>query len=788
MRISRPALVALCVTAALTLCCAAYGAEGEVASPTGRVPKLHWTPERQAVWNRMVAENHPWWQRLKSWAEATGTPNERYADMGQYATLAYQWTGEAKYARTAWERIQPILKTMRPAWNNRNGTREEFITWVWMYDWLYPALSADEREYFIKYLNTLGDLVLDRVEGVPWGTRPGDSDETTGQYFGLAFMDLATGPDNPRAGTFLSSTVGAQAIPVGGLDATGVNFDTLRNAISCYVSRAKGGAWIESSEYNVGTLKLLFIGAEGVRTATGADHFPEVTALLGEAGIEQIHELCPGFIENGQLFKWGDCEHPRDPQTQGIVALLGVLAGLNQDNKSVGPYLHRLTEDIVAGPIPHAERPWDRFFLYYNPYAAEADWRTLPKAYYVEGQGILYMRDGWDDGASAFMAHMGNRVFVDHEVDYLGDFQLFRKGQWAVTHPIAYAGNEGERMNSMLIAGLSSSAEVRRALAHEFGPEGRYAYFVGVTGGQHYWQGYWNPPPTFLHEWTRSMLYLPAADRSSDVIIVYDRTNADNPRELGRWPDRYYPRDKERMETAPLKQWIFHMPVEPRIAEASIEWKTEGGQNLRVDTLLPAERKVEAFDENVIGVPGYIHDYEKKWQVRVTPKDQRQWDTFLNVVSVFDEGAKVEARLVTSPGDNVEGVLVSRRKALASAEPPGEAGSTQARGSADVLALFNATPGPPLPQPDPSVRDNWLAEVPATLETVRLRKTGYSVEWTSAGATEVLVFDLDPSLSWKATLDGRAAALAVSAAGAARLECKDAGKHALSVVSETVSQ
>ncbi|MHC4714804.1 MAG: hypothetical protein ACYTAN_16290 [Planctomycetota bacterium] len=760
------AAISVLIILASATCRSTFSAQKAIDSPTGRRPKLHWTPERQAVWNRMVAEEHPWWQRLKSWADATNTPAQRYADLGQYATLAYQWTGETKYARAAWLRIQPVIDTMRPAWNNRNGTREEFIRWVWMYDWLYPALTAEERALFLKYLNTLADLVLNRVEDVSWGTRTGDSDETTGHYFGLAFMDLATGPDNPRAGSLLSATFGAENKPVGGLDSTGANFDTMRNAIAFYVSRAKGGAWVESSEYNTGTLKLLFIGAEGVRTATGVDHFPEVTALLGEAGIEQIHELCPGFIENGQSFKWGDCEHPRNPKTQGVVALLGLLAGLNQDNKTVGPYLHRLTEDIVAGPIPHADKPWGRFFLFYNPYADKADWRSLPRGYYVEGQGLLYLRDGWDDKASALMAHMPNRVLVDHEVNYLGDFQLFRKGEWAVTHPIAYAGNEGERMNSMLIAGLSSSAEVRRALAHEFGPEFEYAYLAGVTGGQHYRNRYWSPPPTFLHEWTRSMLYLPGAEGGTDVIIVYDRTNADDPKTLERWPDRYYPNQRGRIEAAcARKQWIIHMPVEPRMTQKAIEWKTPGGQNVRLEALLPADSVKQAFDENDVGVPGYIHDYEKKWQVRIWPAEDRRWDTFLNVVSVSDEGANTSARLVKSADDRVEGVLVARA------------------GAPEVLAVFNAAPGPELPQPDPSVRENWLPAVPEILETVRLRKSNYALQWTAGGkSTEVFLCDLDPAMEWEASLDGSPRArLEVSVQGLARLKCEGEGDHTLEV-------
>ena len=81
------------------------------SSPTGRNPKLLWTAERQAVWQRMKTDAETpslastpgaqWYRIVKNNAECAC----RYGDNGIYATLMYQFTGDRRYAQIAWTRI-----------------------------------------------------------------------------------------------------------------------------------------------------------------------------------------------------------------------------------------------------------------------------------------------------------------------------------------------------------------------------------------------------------------------------------------------------------------------------------------------------------------------------------------------------------------------------------------------------------------------------------------------------------------------------------------------------------
>jgi PKD repeat protein len=716
-------------------------------SPTGRTPKIFWTPERQAIWNQMRQQNHPWWQEVKANADLSGTSSARYADIGQWATIAYQVTGDGAYAQKAWLEAKGKLKGTSVPDSSRNFTREHFIDYAWMYDWLYPGLTDTQRQQWVDSVNYWADLCLGQG-GVSWGTRLGDSDETTGHYFGLVLWDLASSGSNPRAGTFIPHS------KVGGLDQTGTSRNNMRNAVADYVRRAEGGVWLESSKYNLGTVQLLLMGADGVKTAVGTEKFPEMEAFRKQAALAQIHEVAPDLRG---VFQWGDNEQPRSLNRDLRVSLVTVLAGLLQGDPTIGPYVQDFRDDIQA-----SEDMWSRWMVFGNPYAPRADFRgPVGNGHAAPGMGMLFMRDGWSSSHSLFASHMPSRPKVDHSVGYLHNFMLYRKGEYVFTHVIGYDAVEGEHHNAILAAGLSGMLESRGPLAQELAPDGLYAYHLGSTGGNRNDKDYYNPPPRFLHEWTRSTLYLPSTDAQHDTIVIFDRVNAEDPKTLAKL-DRYTSSDLARINGAPaLKQWILHTPVSPDLSAEAIAWQTSGGQQVRVSTLLPADQTRQVYDESSMGLKGTISASERKFQVRVRPSVDRRWDTFLNVLQVSN-GAALGNSLVASTNGAAQGVLVRRPQ------------------HDDVLAMFNATQGPDLPATKTSggylVVDTTLAE---RLNANRLLRSGFTVTWgAQAARTQLLLCDLDPGTQWMAAVDGAAeSAVPVSAAGLGRLAVAGTGSH-----------
>ncbi|MBX6313378.1 MAG: hypothetical protein IRY99_10755 [Isosphaeraceae bacterium] len=721
-------------------------------SPTGRNPHLLWTPQWQASWHRAVVENNPWWQLIQANADATGTANERYGDIGNWAALAYQITGDKTYAAKAIAKFKEVigaynLANIQNGWPNGDDSRQQFEEFCILYDWLRPAMSSSDVQYFVNKLNYIGDLVLNHVPNVDWGTRPGDSDEDVSHYFGLALLDLATAGDNPRAGTFLTASIGAgvDAWPVGGLDATATDRSTLRNTVAEYAGvDAQGGRWIESSEYNLNTVNLVLLGYDAVKTATGTDHFPEIAQFAKQAALAQIQNLTPDLTDS---YAWGDLQEPHSfaapTPLRARLGLLATLAGVNRDDPTIAPIVNGVINEVAAKYADgYGKDPWAEFFYLYDPYApANANWRAaLPQASYSAGMGQLRYHTGWNADDSMFGAQMSPVHFVDHEVKYFGDFQLYRKGEWALGHPLGYysEANYGYGVNSMTIAGLSSLYD-RHPVAEETGVG--YAYLAGTMGGQgYYWPGYAYEPPEFLHEWTRSLVYLPSADQKSDTIVVFDRVNAEDPKAQGyNLSDYWYQPEIDQIESAAaLKQWYIHAPVQPTVTSGAITWTTPGGQQVQVSTITPEQQTRTIINEKQT-FGSATDDSTKGYSVVIAPKTTQQWDTFLNVVQVSDPGTQLANTRVQSDGGEADGVLVKRG------------------GLADALVLFGAQ------------------------QATRVLSAGYTVHWTgSAAQTEAHLFDLDPSKSWTVRIDGGAAVvLSVSAQGVANVSLSGAGAHTL---------
>ena len=744
-------------------------AQRGLGTPTGREPRLIWTPQRQATWARMRAdfESSPstprtlggkYYKLIKDNAECKC----RYADTGLWATLMFQFTGDRKYSDLAWGALEAGFLQRSRSQLGGNYAREYAAEYVLQYDWLYPALNDAQRAAFISKLNDLFDVALTNTSNPSAPVRTADSDQTIGVYFGLAFLYVATADQNSKARDYFNRPF------VGGLSATARDRSTLRNAVRDYVEMAEGGEFIESSEYNVGTVRLLLLGAEGVKTATREEHFPEIASWLPDAALRAIYMATPDLA---QAYQWGDTEHPGDflGQMFDWQTTSGVVAGIADPDSA-----RYLNQQIATLAARHGEvgnrfsEPWARMFLTFDPYASGASPESLPLGWHARGQGIVTYRTGWDSQASLFGAHFPNQQpFVDHQVSYFGDIQLYRSGGWALTHPLGYGGPAilGPATNTLIHAGFGSMLEFRRLTAAEFGRDVRYAYVSGTTGGQKYNPSYYQPPPTYLHEWTRSVLYLPSSNRAFDTIVIFDRSHAEDPRGLAAFP-RYSAADRQTISAhSGIRQWLLHAPVRPNIDGDRIAWDVRSGDLSELTMLLPRDRDTTAIDETQLWTTASMQAGQRKWMIRIVPDEERKWLTFLNVLNVHDRSRSATAELVTSTtAEDVQGALVHRE------------------GQNDVVALFNAEPGPSLNAGNSS-RGAYEAATQSTLQGVRLKHKGFTVQWTSAtNATDVFVADLDPGRTWQYRVDGGpSTGLSLSEAGLGRFVVSGSRTHTLIV-------
>ncbi len=204
--------------------------------------------------------------------------------------------------------------------------------------------------------------------------RTNDTDQTTGNYFGIMLTALATQGLDPRADALLANPF------VGGFDPTGSDLTSLRNAVHKYITEwATGGVWIESAYYDVETLQLVVQGVEAMRTATGVDHFPEF------AGFDEQVVRCADDAAVADLLaapKWGDIEDARDAELASLPGARHVHrhpAGARR----CGPIATQFVNDLRAAAKADEDPVYGSLLLLLQSRAPAADWRTLPLSHYA---------------------------------------------------------------------------------------------------------------------------------------------------------------------------------------------------------------------------------------------------------------------------------------------------------------------------------------------------------------------------------------------------------------------
>jgi len=235
--------------------------------------KVGWSNEQAQAWQQMKNENHPLWQRLKNEADST-----IYADDGLRDGMVYLITGDSSYAQSAYNTVSywagRTKSGQEPA--TRNDTRINFGHMSLLYSWISDELSYQNKANFRDILDHWADLCFN-IEGTPYGTRTSDSDELVGHYFGVVLYALAIENEDPARSQELLNFGGSnnpnEAVkPLGGIDSTynGKNgYSTWRNAIAMYSDRSLGGQWIESSQYNLFTVRMLLDFSKAVNDYKG---------------------------------------------------------------------------------------------------------------------------------------------------------------------------------------------------------------------------------------------------------------------------------------------------------------------------------------------------------------------------------------------------------------------------------------------------------------------------------------------------------------------------------------
>ena len=702
-------------------------------------PKFFITSRRTAAWAQMKAD----YDANPSNPATLGGRLYKFAvqhspgPVGLTAAWLYRVTGDARYATAAYNEITGLGDMPMP---NRctNFLRHHSWMMVTVYDWIYPALNAAQRTDFQTDMN---DTLIQCETLRPF--RGGDSDETTGEYFGAAMWYLSTNSHNPTATTIWNNP----DAKYGGLTATAPDWTTHRNSVKYYLDRAAGGEWIESTQYNLNTIVYALMGAEAIKTWTGIDYFPEITAWRPDGA----RAFMQGMVSDLSMpYQWGDNENPRNPQWYYRWRLGAVFAGLLIADGTVGPQIQDWVHDTEAILGLSTIAPDVGMFPVYDPYATRGDRTTVPRTHFGYGVGVLHSRTGWADTEPAFFAHFATLHGADHQTMVWGEMQFWWNHQWVFTHPVCYycPSSDQRASNGLSIGGLDVEwawmhRQYRKLQAYEENASSGHVYATGTQGGLVYDTHWYQGPDNFLHEDTRSIVYLPGLD----AFVVHDRTNAVDPESVNFFTSYHDPVENWIMySTPPRKQLFVHLPTgTPTLGSNYTEWSLTGG-SARVSHLLPIGfSRIVQNETTVWNDPNFLHSgyfdaRELKYRIRISPSSDQQWDTFLNVWQAY-RGSPATTTLVQDTTNKVDAALVLK-------------GSTQ------YLVAFNALQGPNIPgctyaRPETGPFCEWTPGVDALLDAVRIRNDAYTLTFTSPGSsTKLIALDLSTARSWEYTVNG----------------------------------
>ncbi len=403
-----------------------------------------------------------------------GNPAGLYDSNNTANAILYQVTGNVADARYG---IDYVIKQATATLND-NAVREHTISYAFLYDWLYQAMTPSERTTAANGLKRWTDYILGNrgefigLEGA--AKRYTDSDETTGCELGLLCAEQIDTPETRAAGLYqnLSNQTVYGGVAGGGLTSTAADMATLRNRLRSYIEvYAAGGEWLESSHYNAGTTSLLCWGVWLLRAVVpGA--IPEFDAWVDASANYIIHQITLGLTrQNG----WGDSEsidqHNLRPEKWMVALCQRALFTAGSTNgklcqKMVEHYYTNRKDDIgltgTSGSSDGDAAKMQRILTMYNPInpslVAESGafpWEAGSSSANASGVGHTMIKHA--DGGFVHL-HGYNTLFegLDHRRKGLSDFRMMIGEDFVLDRPEGYGGNAVNKLmqNDTLIAGL----------------------------------------------------------------------------------------------------------------------------------------------------------------------------------------------------------------------------------------------------------------------------------------------------------------------------------------------
>ena len=581
----------------------------------------------------------------------------------------------------------------KPEWQ-KPGLARHFGWQGLLYDWIYDAMTAEERARFGELL---GEWVAtwwktDRVDiarerwwyNQDWG--PAHLDTPNHRVALLAKLLIDLGVEG-NAGRFEES-VGRNLR----------DFCAEFRRVGLPALDIMGGIWSESAGHgSYGPILTVPLGYQAVAAATDFDPFAasEAHGFAREYIQACIYSLMP---HNGKLSYLGDSAGGRAVQFARAAPIFarhyrdGVARWLS--DKALGEhwlYNAKLGQDEV----------WQRIaWLPEDVKAVSPKQAGWPLAYHFRGAGHVYMRSAWEDPDATWAFFGAGPSYAGHCRDDEGHFLITKRGQL-----VNRSGGQGHNDNCYYTGGSlvfnivtvyhpnekmirtqyneNDGGVVRHVYEHPFPWDRGHitAYWhderVATYAAADLTRAYWNAK---VFEVTRQFLYLRG---EPECFVIFDRVEATRP-------------------DLP-KHWMLHLPSEPevsgaatvRVAEHVIEYagdraswlsdaagdtdlESHGRSRMTLRTVFPAGARITkrgGAGHDFWGHPSnpaaqYNHTLDKDgkeseayrrpplapWRLEVQPPDGQLRDYFLHVLWLGREDEREPGEVERIEGREERGV------------------------------------------------------------------------------------------------------------------------------------
>lgn len=597
---------------------------------------------------------------------------------------------ERELGRDARPFAEKILALWRqPEWQ-KPGLAHHFGWQGLLYDWIYDAMTPEERTRF-------GELLGEWV--ATWWKTPKVYIARAGwwynQHWGPSHLDEMHNRVALAAKLFIDLGVAGNAGRFE--DAVQTNLKTFQEKFrkdGFPALEEMGGIWSESAGHgSYGPLETVPYSLEAILTGFGFDSFAAGTPT-GFAR-EYIRAAIFSMMPHNNKMAYIDDSGSGYPAMQARVAPLmarhfrdGVarwLSDIALHNRWLrAKYMQQAEVWQRIAFLPEDVKP-------VNP--KEAGW---PLAYHFEGAGHVYMRSAWEDPAATWAFFGAGPSYSAHSRDDEGHFLITKRGSIANRSGGAGHNDDCYYTGGSLIFNIVTiyhPEEKMRRSAHNENDGGllRYVYTHNFPVDRGHITGHWHDDNLATYtgadltkaywsekarEVTRQFLYLRG---SPECFVIFDRvesTSADYP-----------------------KIWFLHLPGEPsvtgtarvKVADHVIEydgdtaaWTSDpagdtgmlvsGASRVLLRRLAPAPARITkrgGQGHDFWGNPynpaaQYNHtlDSEGKdrreyrrpplspWRLEVEPSARQPRDCFLHLLYVSDEGAPaiVPAERIDQPG------------------------------------------------------------------------------------------------------------------------------------------